>query len=433
MIQIRHMNNKPKFPAKKIFHVLAGIFLSLTLVLSLALYLPVKAKAGLKDDAIQQVYRWAGPAIKDSMDKWITDLAAGGINMTSRVAVGTTVAEAAEITDEEEIRKFIMYQGGFVPIANQLALGLSTNPGVVSLAQYKNYLVYQANAPLLPTAKAQDSGGAQALSPMIVIWKAMRNISYMLMAALSVVAGIMIIMRKKIDAKTSVTVMYMIPRMVVSLILITFSFPIVAFIIDLSFSFTGIAITTILGVAKLNIADAISHLLFVATHPVEYFGVPLDLIQGSVGILAWTMSITLVLIVAIAAIFIAFINLITRYARLLLMTAFGPLILVWDFLPGQNKQTNGWIKGVVANALAFPGVLAVIGVAVLVGTSSMTMISDTNTVLGIVSSGVQGLIQPILVIVILFESMKVPKAIDKMLAGKDTLPGWYAPGFGGKR
>lgn len=414
---------KTNFGKKFLLLVAIGSFFLLPLLK------PVKAKAGLKDDATQWVFNWASSAMEDNMDKWITDISAATMQATSRFAIGFTPSEAAAAT-EDEIIHFTAQEGGLVPIANNLAFGLSHNPGIITLAHYRDYLVYQAKAPLIPTVKAQSSSGAEVLSPMLSIWKSMRNIAYILMAGLSMIAGIMIILRKKIDAKTSVTAMYMLPRMVISLILITFSYPIAALILDLSFALTGIVISTILGTTDLQLGVVVGKVA--KTAATALLGGSVGLGLASVKVLAATAFFVIVMLFIIGVLFIALINLLTRYGRLLLMTALAPIILVWDFLPGQDKQTNGWVKGVIANALAFPGVMALLAIAVTIGISSASIDPDSATIIGRLSAGVQGLIQPILVIVVLWESIKVPKAIDKMLAGKDRFPGWYAPGFNAK-
>jgi hypothetical protein len=77
--------------------------------------------------------------------------------------------------------------------------------------------------------------GFNGLSPLLPIWKAFRNIAYALLAALMIVIGFMVMLRKKIDPKTVVTVQNALPRIVLTLFLITFSYAIVGFMIDLMY------------------------------------------------------------------------------------------------------------------------------------------------------------------------------------------------------
>lgn len=86
----------------------------------------------------------------------------------------------------------------------------------------------------LPRAYAQGVGFT-GLGPLIDIWKIFRNIAYGIIAIIMIVIGFMVMLRKKIDPKTVVTVQSSIPRIVIALILVTFSYAIVGFMIDLMY------------------------------------------------------------------------------------------------------------------------------------------------------------------------------------------------------
>lgn len=85
-----------------------------------------------------------------------------------------------------------------------------------------------------PKAHAQGVGFS-GLAPLLNLWKAFRNIAYALLAAIMIVVGFMVMFRKKIDPKTVVTVQNAIPRIVVALLLVTFSYAIVGVMIDLMY------------------------------------------------------------------------------------------------------------------------------------------------------------------------------------------------------
>lgn len=86
--------------------------------------------------------------------------------------------------------------------------------------------------------QAQAQGiGFSGLSALLPIWKAFRNVAYALLAVIMVVIGFMVMFRKKIDPKTVVTVQNAIPRVVVALLLVTFSYAIVGLMIDLMYFF----------------------------------------------------------------------------------------------------------------------------------------------------------------------------------------------------
>lgn len=86
----------------------------------------------------------------------------------------------------------------------------------------------------LPRTYAQGVGFT-GLNALLQIWKVFRNIAYGLIAIIMIVIGFMVMLRKKIDPKTVVTVQSSIPRIVIALILVTFSYAIVGFMIDLMY------------------------------------------------------------------------------------------------------------------------------------------------------------------------------------------------------
>lgn len=84
--------------------------------------------------------------------------------------------------------------------------------------------------------KAEAQGiGFSGLASMLPLWKVFRNIAYALLAVIIIVVGFMVMFRKKIDPKTVVTVQNAIPRIVIALVLVTFSYAIVGAMIDLMY------------------------------------------------------------------------------------------------------------------------------------------------------------------------------------------------------
>ncbi len=87
----------------------------------------------------------------------------------------------------------------------------------------------------IPKTYAAEGIGFAAIKPFINIWKAFRNIAYMVLVLVLISIGFMIMFRMKLNPQTVITVENSLPKIVISLILITFSFPIVGFLIDLMY------------------------------------------------------------------------------------------------------------------------------------------------------------------------------------------------------
>lgn len=83
-------------------------------------------------------------------------------------------------------------------------------------------------------AYAQGIGFA-ALSPVLGTWKAFRDVAYYLLTVMFLITGFLILIRHKISGNVAVTVQNALPRLVMTLILITFSYAIAGFVVDIMF------------------------------------------------------------------------------------------------------------------------------------------------------------------------------------------------------
>jgi hypothetical protein len=130
---------------------------------------------------------------------------------------------------------------------------------------------------IVPEAKAQVGAGAGvttgfgfgALDPVLPMWRASRNIAYGVLVLAVIVLAFMIMFRVKINPQTAISVQSAIPKVVVALILITFSYAIAGFAIDLMYVVIGF-ISLILSQAYSSIGT--SSLPFLATSPRDLFG-----------------------------------------------------------------------------------------------------------------------------------------------------------------
>ncbi len=77
--------------------------------------------------------------------------------------------------------------------------------------------------------------GFKALSPLINIWTIFRNLTYLIFVIAFILIGVGIMLRARIDPRTVMGIQNQIPKIIIALILITFSFAIVGLLIDLMF------------------------------------------------------------------------------------------------------------------------------------------------------------------------------------------------------
>lgn len=84
-----------------------------------------------------------------------------------------------------------------------------------------------------PTGTANSGSGFQSILPLVKVWEAFRNIVYLLFVLVFIVIGVAIMLRVRIDPRTVMTIQNQIPKIIAGLILVTFSFAIAGFLIDL--------------------------------------------------------------------------------------------------------------------------------------------------------------------------------------------------------
>lgn len=117
--------------------------------------------------------------------------------------------------------------GGLLGVTAQGVAITFSNP--VHFSDYTKYL--SQNFGLVKTAHAAT--GIDQLAPLTNLWLAFRNLSYLLFVIIFVVVGFAVMLRAKIDPRTVMTIENQIPKLIVALILITFSYAIAGLAIDI--------------------------------------------------------------------------------------------------------------------------------------------------------------------------------------------------------
>lgn len=125
--------------------------------------------------------------------------------------------------------------GGLIGISTDLIA--STYRPIVTTEVYTQYL--SENFGIVKKVHAQYQGyGFEGLRPVFKLWETVRNVSYGLLIIAFAFIGIGIMLRIKIDPRTVMSIQNQIPRVIISIILITFSYAISALMIDLMWTTT---------------------------------------------------------------------------------------------------------------------------------------------------------------------------------------------------
>lgn len=280
--------------------------------------------------------------------------------------------------------------GGLIGGVAFLTAELVRNPPA-SGSEYIAYLMHES--PLVPEpVYAQSFGiGFGALSPILSTWAAFRDVAYFLLTLIFLTIGILIIFRKKVSGNVAVTVQSALPRLIITLILITFSYAIAGFIVDLMFwaiYFVVIIFSSLLNEPIDFIGNndpslrefALDKNLF--TILFQYVisggagnaadalgGIVSDAITGTFlgssdnggfmnavnDILSFALSTIFVLVIGIAILiqsFRVFFQLLMSYAGFVINVVLSPFVLLQGAIPGKDPFMK-WLKNLIAGLAPF--------------------------------------------------------------------------------
>jgi hypothetical protein len=250
---------------------------------------------------------------------------------------------------------------------------------------------------LVKPVYAQQGIGWATFNYALPIWRAFRNISYIFFALILVFIGFAIMFRVKISPQTVITIQNALPKIILSLVLVTFSYAIAGFMVDImyillnlffaifkpffsgksfwswltSFYPTTSAPLIFITMLTVGLIPIVLNLLSIVI-----FGVIESLAIGllpSVPLLPLLTGISVVwTVIVIVALFLALIRicwiLLKAYINVLLAIIFGPFQILVGALPGNNA-IESWFRNLIANILVWPTVFAMILTASLVSLS----------------------------------------------------------------
>ena len=271
------------------------------------------------------------------------------------------------------------------------------------------------NSPFSKTAYAAIKDDPSPLPAIIEVWKRTRNVSYTLFAAVFIVIGFMIMFRKRLDPQTVVTIQNALPRVVVSLILITFSYPLVSVIFSLSAPLNGLAKDLVdhMGAGVVNLVLRIAASIgigFLASIP-----------GGGVLGLAVGLLFGILFVALIIGFIIYCITFVTRLGKVALLTALAPFILLIGAVPGNEKTILNWFKSILSVTLQIPALTFVLWLGIKVA----SVMAPYGTPPGIFIVAL--VLNPMIGTYILFQAGKVPKMVDSALGVEPILFGDSGP------
>jgi len=266
-----------------------------------------------------------------------------------------------------------------------------------STHQYMAYILDKAD--IGPSATyAQENQGYDILNPIISLWEWSRNVVFLFYVVIFVVIGAMIILRQRIGGQIPITIINSIPNVIISLILVTFSYPIAGLIMDLMNLATGVIYAGLFGAGGPG-GDLIDKATYTFQSPemsvFQIFGtanvtnfeagfnlpdidvgetganwllnVLTDVIEG---LSSWNILVSTVLVIAaVAAMFKVFFTLLTEYLTFMIYPIIAPFQFLIGSLPGRSNVIWEWFKTMIGAAGSFIGVYLAFCIMIIISVS----------------------------------------------------------------
>ncbi|MFC1722032.1 hypothetical protein ACFL0C_00100 [Patescibacteria group bacterium] len=314
---------------------------------------------------------------------------------------------------------------------------VTSEPVPVNFAYYAHKNIQKI--PIInQTAYAQTTQyNAWGLELILGLWSAMKNVAYAMMAVIMLVIGMMIIARKRISSQAVVTVQQALPRVIISLILITFSYTIGALFASAIIPLTFTVIRVFFGV----ILDRLySDPLLPAQGNGQLIDMNVLIVIGSVLVqmlgaatLGVVMMVLLILMTLIALL-VAVVKIIMINLQILISIVFAPLQFAIAAIPGQEHLITDWFKSMIAKVLAIPAMVFMIAFAwyllivpflsadlfgsLLCNPEANSAATNIFTIFRHQASiGTTFLVLPLMTVMVMFYSLKAPKKIEEMIMG----------------
>lgn len=220
--------------------------LTLISIFALSLISLTSTKVIFADDSTVSSLYETQSAIKEGtgLESWQST----GMDITSVKVLNSLVGDIPDIGSSATS----MYiPGGAFGTMNRMIAALNTPPasGIEYIAQVKDSFLGKP-------AYAQGVGftGLQFLLPL---WRGFRNVVYVLASIIFIAIGIMIMLRIKISPQAVITIQSSIPKLITTLILVTFSYAIAGLVIDVCNLVEGLVIALLFSIKGVSLTESL--------------------------------------------------------------------------------------------------------------------------------------------------------------------------------
>ena len=304
-------------------------------------------------------------------------------------------------------------EGSLIGMGTKLEGFSRKEPLPVNLAYYWDQSV--GNIPVVGRALAQSGGEAYENLPVVAavysIWRLSLRVALGLISVVLLYSGLMIVMRRKVNSQLVVSVQYALPKIVIAVVLIIFSYPIGAVITSIGFALYRGAFPIVFNLMTGgNNAEGFAS----GTLSIALIADTLSQSKGGLGyiVVALIMSALLSL-----AKIILYLKVLVVYIKMAFSIVTAPLEFALGAVPGNDKNISGWFTRMAKYALTIFGMGVVIPLTLVVGLEvSVAYSSGTGETGG--WGSVISLIVPILIVIFGFGmGMSMEGKVDALFGG----------------
>ncbi|MCJ7804974.1 hypothetical protein MUP35_04575, partial [Patescibacteria group bacterium] len=241
--------------------------------------------------------------------------------------------------------------GSFVGKMGDLITAMYVNPPASS----KEYLADLGSRLKIVKPTYAQGVGFEGLKPILSLWTTFRNIAYVFFTIIFILTGFAIMFRLKINPQTVVTIQNALPKIIVSLILVTFSYAIAGLLIDFIYVTISLIFTLF---NTFNSAELMNKNIFGFTQSMfgsfgSVFGNTWTAINSFteelfsnvdgnlLGIAAGSLGAVVICVAIAFSVFKIFFTLLISYISIIAGVIFSPIMLMLEAIPGQ-KGLNNW-------------------------------------------------------------------------------------------
>ena len=313
------------------------------------------------------------------IETWVNDLIVAGGKNAMVVACGNCTKLAYDQNGRVMAKDLDLKTIGIVGMLNgTIAMSLATPPQLDTI----HYLAYIFD-PVAKSAHAQTGSTILSASGLFSLWTTVRNVSYIMLIGVLIFIGLSIMFKAKVDPKTVITAQMALPKVVMALILITFSYSLGGLFMDITnailsllanifnigswSNLINLSLTLIVELAGLPILGVLKNWLSLLPLPAigpnpqvgghslsrELPGMStIDVGLGGLGVSAYIIG-PLIGFMVLFAIFNVFVALYGEWVQMVLRTIFAPIFFLMEAIPSKEGGMS-WLKNQLASAISIP-------------------------------------------------------------------------------